>query len=113
MIEIYNQGVKDLDLISKCKGFDWDPGNIEKNWIAHNVTPAECEQIFFNLPFIVAEDVKHSQNEERYYALGSTDADRELFLIFTVRGFLIRVISARDMSKKERKVYRDEEENTQ
>ena len=97
--------MNDIDLLSKCAGFDWDEGNVEKNWISHKVTAAECEQIFFNLPLIVADDVKHSQKESRFYVLGQTDTGRLLFLTFTIRRKLIRVISARDMNRKERKVY--------
>ena len=100
------------DLLEKTTGFDWDEGNIEKNWVSHRVSPSESEQIFFNLPMIVSEDVKHSKSESRYYALGQTNAGRELFLVFTIRRGLIRVISARDMNKKERKAYQNEKENT-
>jgi uncharacterized protein len=97
--------MNDIEPLSKCTGFDWDIGNVEKNWISHKVTAAECEQIFFNLPLVVAGDVKHSQKENRFYALGQTDAGRLLFLIFTIRRKLIRIISARDMNRRERKVY--------
>lgn len=86
-------------------GFDWDAGNLEKNWLKHGVSPLECEQVFFNQPLIVAPDLKHSDTEDRYYILGRTDTDRYLFLVFTLRGRRIRVISARDMSKKERAIY--------
>lgn len=96
--------MSDVDLLS-CTGFDWDEGNLQKNWISHRVTAAECEQVFFNLPLVVADDVKHSQSEDRFYALGQTDAGRLLFLAFTSCRKLIRVISARDMNRKERKVY--------
>ena len=68
------------------------------------MTPAECEQVFFNQPLIAAEDVRHSDRERRYYVLGRTDAERPLFVVFTLRGTLIRVISARDMNRNERKV---------
>jgi uncharacterized DUF497 family protein len=87
------------------KGFDWDDSNANKNWDSHGVTPEEAEQVLLNGPRIVARDVAHSQQEERYYVLGQTDLDRLLFVAFTCRGDLIRVISARDMSRKERKVY--------
>ena len=97
--------MSDIDLLSECTGFDWDAGNAEKNWISHKVTTTECEQTFFNLPLVVADDVEHSQKESRFYALGQTDAGRLLFLVFTLRQKLIRVISARDMNKRERKVY--------
>jgi hypothetical protein len=97
--------MSDIDLLSECAGFDWDEGNVEKSWISHKVTAAECEQIFFNLPLLVTDDINHSQKESRFYALGQTDAGRLLFSVFTIRRKLIRVISARDMNRKERKVY--------
>lgn len=87
-------------------GFEWDEGNERKNE-KHGVTRAEVEQVFLNAPLIVAEDVKHSQKERRFHALGRTDHDRLLHITFTERGngSLIRPISARDMSRKERAVY--------
>ena len=95
-----------IDRILHCTGFQWDDGNSEKNWISHQVSRSECEQIFFNQPLIIGSDEKHSKNEDRYYALGQTDNSRLLFIVCTIRGELIRVISARDMSKKEREAYR-------
>jgi len=100
-----------MDAIEKlldCAGFEWDKGNIEKNWLIHKVSPVECEQIFFNQPLFVAEDPRHSHREKRYYALGLTDNKRLLFVAFTIRKNLIRTISARDMSKKERKIHEAE-----
>jgi hypothetical protein len=91
--------------LARCTGFDWDEGNVLKNWVKHRVTAAECEQIFFNRPLVVAEDVEHSQTEGRFYALGQTDAGRLLVVVFTFRRNLIRAISARAMTKKERKEY--------
>ncbi len=86
-------------------GFQWDQGNIDKNLIKHNVENWESEQVFFNKPLLVLDDPKHSISEKRWAAFGRTDADRFLIVIFTRRGNLIRVISARDMNKKERKFY--------
>ena len=96
-----------IDTVSlpEFEGFDWDEGNAEKNWLSHQVTPQEAEQAFFNRPLIVADDVKHSRQEKRYLILGQTDEDRPLFIAFTLRKGRIRVISARDMNRKERKVY--------
>ena len=91
--------------VQECSGFQWDRYNIQKNWEKHEVSPLESEQAFFNRPFIIIKDVHHSQEEERFYVLGKTDQDRRLFIAFTIRKKLIRVISSRDMSKKERKVY--------
>ena len=92
-----------MDQLLKCTGFEWDEGNREKNWIRHQVSVPECEQIFFNTPLLVADDKRHSGTEPRYYVLGQTNAGRKLFEVVTVRGELIRVISARDMSRRERK----------
>jgi len=86
-------------------GFQWDEGNAEKNWLQHGVTHAEAEQVFFNLPILVRGDSKHSAQEVRYFALGRTDTGRELMVAFTLRGSLLRVISARPMSRRERRVY--------
>jgi uncharacterized DUF497 family protein len=85
----------------KCIGFTWDKANSEKNWLKHSVTPSECEQIFFNTPLI-----------DRYYALGKTEKNRWLFIVFTVRKNHVRVISARNMNKKERQVYNNHEKNS-
>jgi uncharacterized DUF497 family protein len=87
-------------------GFDWDEGNSRKNE-KHGVTKAEVEQAFLNKPLIVASDVKHSQQEPRFHALGRTDANRCLNITFTERGSgtLIRPISARAASRKERRIY--------
>jgi uncharacterized DUF497 family protein len=93
------------ELLLNCVGFDWDAENAEKNWIRHQVTRNESEQVFFNEPLIIADDTKHSQYEKRWYILGRTDIERLLFIAFTRRKDLIRVISARDMNKKEREVY--------
>ena len=88
-------------------GFDWDAGNDRKSSDKHSVSKFEAEQVFFNEPLLIVEDVKHSQDEERYHALGRTDKTRMLHITFTLRssGTLIRVISARDMHRKEKVIY--------
>lgn len=97
---------------SRYLGFDWDKANAEKIWRKHKVSPFECEQTFFNQPLVVSFDEAHSHGEVRFYVLGRTDAERLLFLNFTIRRELIRIISARDMDRAEREVYRyHEEEN--
>ena len=97
--------MEDIKIIKECVGFDWEVANFEKNWLSHQVSSGECEQVFFNRPILLQDDVTHSQTEKRYYVLGRTDDFRELFIVFTIRNNLIRVISARDMSKKERQIY--------
>ena len=91
-----------------CEGFEWDENNSKKIWQKHRVSPLECEQIFFHQPLVVADDEKHSDRENRFYVLGQTDNGRRLFAVFTVRGKKIRVITARDMSSKERKLYEEQ-----
>ncbi|MBW1727336.1 MAG: BrnT family toxin [Deltaproteobacteria bacterium] len=86
-------------------GFQWDEGNIDKNLLKHQVHNWECEQIFFNEPLIILDDPKHSLSEKRWAAFGQTDAGRLLTIIFTKRDKLLRVISARDMNRKEKKFY--------
>ncbi len=103
----------DEDVLSQCTGFDWDENNEWKSWEKHKVFAGECEQLFFNQPLVVEEDIKHSARETRFYALGRTDVDRLLFIVFTVREDKIRVISARDMSRKERQVYGKNEQKSE
>lgn len=93
------------NIFAGCIGFDWDDGNSEKNWILHQVSRNECEQVYFNAPIIVGDDIFHSQSELRWFLLGKTDNKHLLFIVFTIREKLIRIISARDMSKKERRIY--------
>jgi|SRR5271157_297500 len=92
---------------TRVVGFDWDAGNERKNIDKHGVTRAEAEQLFFNEPLLVLEDDRHSVHEPRFHALGRTNGTRRLHVAFTLRreNTLIRVISARGMSVKERAVY--------
>jgi uncharacterized DUF497 family protein len=100
------------DPLEHCVGFDWDEANSYRNYTKHNVTSEEAEAVFFNEPLVVRGDLRHSKNEKRYFALGQTDNGRRLFVSFTIRGHLIRVISARDMNRKESGWYRKYEEET-
>ena len=88
-------------------GFQWDAGNAIKNQVKHGVTQAESEEIFFNQPLLVSIDAKHSDQESRYLALGVTSPGNLLSVVFTLRNnsTLIRVVSARPMSKRERAFY--------
>lgn len=90
------------------EAFEWDEGNSQKNWEKHRVTAKECEEIFFIAPFVLYKDVKHSQKETRFIALGITQKNRLLHVTFTIRHMYIRVISARDQNKKERSRYEKE-----
>ncbi len=92
--------------LENMQGFDWDEGNIDKNWEKHKVDFRECEEVFFNHPLLINFDKKHSsQKEKRYQALGKTDRGRKLFIAFTLRDNKIRIISARDQRKEEKQKY--------
>lgn len=88
-------------------GFDWDHGNNRKSADKHHVSQTEAESIFFNDPLVVVEDSKHGTAEQPLNVLGITNQNRLLHVTFTLRqnGTLIRVISARDMNRKERAIY--------
>lgn len=90
-------------------GFDWNDSNARKNVDKHDVSQPEAEQAFLNRPLVVSPGTLHSQQEPRYHALGTPDNKRQLHLIITVRsgaaGMFIRIISARDMHRKERSKY--------
>lgn len=103
---VYHGNIQTMINFEHITGFDWDEGNLTKNE-KHQVSPGDSEQVFFNKPLLVQADVKHSQQEPRYHALGKTDAGRLLHITFTLRfaNTKIRVISARDMHQKERAVY--------
>jgi len=94
-----------FERLAQCTGFDWDSGNVPKLCERHKVTPGECEQVFFAEPLLIAPDVRHSQMERRWAALGRTAEGRALAVVFTLRGELIRPLSARDMNRKEHKIY--------
>ena len=91
--------------LADCVGFQWDAGNADKSWQRYRVSRGECEQVFFQRPLLIATDERHSQAEARYAALGQTVAGRRLLVVFTVRKSLIRVISVRTMSRRERRAY--------
>nr|WP_294527182.1 BrnT family toxin [uncultured Rhodopila sp.] len=92
--------------LAAIQGFQWDKGNGRKSADKPSVSQSEAEQVFFNEPLLVDDD-RHSQNEARFSAIGHTDDNRFLHITFTLRdqGRLIRVISARDINRKERRRY--------
>lgn len=84
--------------------FVWDKGNIDKN-LKHEVTNKEAEEIFESDPIFIFKDEKHSLSENRYMIWAVTQKKRKLSVFFTMRKDKIRIISARDMHKKERRAY--------
>ena len=102
---IYSPEADILARVRRCRGFEWDEGNSEKNLIKHGVTVAECEGVFEMDPLFVKHDLAHSQQEERFCMGGTTREGRLLVVFFTLRDNLVRIISARDMNSKERRNY--------
>lgn len=96
-----------MNVLDLVVGFQWDEGNARKSQEKHGVRQGEAEQVLLNQPLIVVEDARHSAAEQRFNALGRSHDGRRLHLTFTLRdnGGLVRVISARDMNKKERAIY--------
>ena len=94
-----------MRVLSNASGFEWDNGNKGKNSVKHKVTDEECEEVFFDLRKKILKDALHSGKEERYVLLGRTRVGRLMFVVFTIRKQKIRVISARDINNKEKKLY--------
>ena len=92
-----------LEFFQSVEGFQWDEANSSKNWTRHEVNQTEAEQMFLNRPVVVAD--ARSGSEARRFAFGHTNANRLLIVVFTIRGSLLRVISARPMSRPERRRY--------
>ncbi|OGG23878.1 hypothetical protein A3A79_01600 [Candidatus Gottesmanbacteria bacterium RIFCSPLOWO2_01_FULL_43_11b] len=94
-----------MDILPEPLVFEWDTGNFDKNERQHGVTNKEAEEIFVHKPLLLLQDTVHSKGEMRYQVMGETGATRLLFIVFTVRKRKVRIISARLMDKKERRMY--------
>ena len=97
-----------MRILPKTIVFQWDQGNIRKNLVKHNVTTQEAEEIFTQHPFLTSKDIKHSSPvEQRYHGLGHTKKGRRLQVVFTLRADKVRIISVRDMDRKEKQLYEE------
>ena len=90
--------------LKKLIEFEWDKGNFKKNFKKHGITIKEAEKLFLDKQVLFLEDIKHSQKEKRYNALGKS-SDKILFAVFTFRNNKVRIISVRIANQKERKLY--------
>ena len=91
--------------LKKIVGFEWDEWNIGKSYKKHGIRPKETEEIFLDKDVQIETDIKHQEQEERYVAIGKTFEDKILFVVFTLRSNVIRIISGRRANKKERRLY--------
>jgi uncharacterized DUF497 family protein len=96
--------------LREAAGFDWNAGNVDKNWIKHGVRFSECEEVFSRGPVAIPARDRPGSREERFVVLGRTALGRRLSIAFTFRGDHVRVISARDMNRKEKREYSRNEE---
>lgn len=92
--------------LGKLEGFEWDKGNIEKSFYKHGISQKESEELFLDENVLLIEDIEHSQNEDRFIAIGKTTQEHILFAAFTKRGKKIRIISVRTANHKERRQYK-------
>ena len=91
--------------IARTRFFEWDRGNFDKNYQRHKITNKEAEEVFDNESKFIFEDIKHSKTEKRYGIFGQSKNGKLLSIVFTIRNNKIRIITARNMSKKERRSY--------
>ncbi len=96
-----------MEVISLPAEFEWDKHNAEKIRIKHGIEPVECEEVFYGMPIVIKPDAGHSKTETRYSAMGKTNAEKLLFVVFTIRNKRVRVITARNASRKERRMYHE------
>jgi uncharacterized DUF497 family protein len=96
-----------MDLFKNASGFDWDKGNRDKNFLKHRVTNEECEEVFFDPRKRIIRSELRIGREKRYLLMGRTGKGRSLFIVFIIRRNKIRVISARDLNRKERRFYEE------
>ncbi|MBU3978419.1 BrnT family toxin [Patescibacteria group bacterium] len=95
-----------MDVLPDPIIFEWDKGNHDKNFKKHNISNQEAEEVFINDPKFILSDRKHSSEKEaRYMLWGRTNHKKAITIIFTIRNEKIRIISCRDMHKKERREY--------
>ena len=101
-----------MNMLPEPLAFEWDEGNIKKNFVKHNVTNKEVEEAITNKPTFLFVDEGHTGKEKRYGLYGKTDNGRRLSIVFTIRREKVRIISARDMSRRERRAYDTIEKNS-
>jgi uncharacterized DUF497 family protein len=88
--------------LAALDGIDWDDSNTAKIRRQHRVEAFECEEVLLGAPRVLVDE-GHSRDEDRWIALGATATGRRLSVVFAIRGRRIRVVTARDQSRRERK----------
>jgi hypothetical protein len=89
--------------------FEWDDEKAAKNLVKHGVAFEEAETVFDAPLAGIAPDPDHSEDEQREIIAGLSAAGRLLLVSFTERRGCIRIISARELTRSERRLYEEEE----
>ncbi len=90
--------------------FEWDDKKAQQNLAAHGVTFEDATAVFDDPFYIIYADPDHSMEEERFIVIGESESHRYLFVSYTERGERTRIISARELTAKERKSYEGKKE---
>lgn len=87
--------------------FEWDDAKAESNEQKHGVTFSESTSVFADSLSVTGYDPRHSDDEDRFLTMGMSVAGRLLIVSHTDRGDVIRIISAREATRREQKDYED------
>ena len=87
--------------------FTWDENKAGANQQKHGVSFEEAATVFSDSLAVIMDDVEHSEGEVREAIIGHSKMDRLLIASFTARGSIIRLISARVVTRNERKDYEE------
>ena len=87
--------------------FEWDPNKAVENLLNHGVSFEEASTVFFDPLSATGADPDHSDRERRFVTFGVSSSDRLLVVAHTERGDAIRIISAREVTRAERRIYEE------
>lgn len=88
-------------------GYEWDEEKAKLNFEKHGVSFDEAETVFDDPLFVDFHDPDHSYDEHRYIIIGESGRGRLLLVSYTERGGALRLISSREATPAERKVYEE------
>ena len=87
--------------------FEWDEGKADSNLIKHSVSFDEAQTVFNDPLYVDFYDPDHSENEDRYLIIGESSRGRLLIVSYTERDNKNRLITARETTKSERRMYEE------
>jgi uncharacterized protein len=94
-----------MDSFNEITGFVWDSANRDKIFHKHSISTDECEGAFLEPQRQFYPDIAHSHSETRHIVVGKSNRGRILYIAFTLRKHIVRIISARPINKKELYLY--------